>query len=371
MLLLGKELDFFDIRGFDTACERLQRVYGQFGAQHCVQRFVGAGPHGYSQDNRQAMYRFFNDVTGRPAMAGEPKIELEDEKTLRCLPSGHVGLAGSRSVFAFTQEKAAQLASSRSAPADVAQVLRRALHLPAEPAAPSEFRVLRPLFARGYPRRTASVYAIRTEPHIEVIVYRNSEETVYSRPPRGRGEALLYIAHLSADDELRNEPLLRELSAANPGVPLFTCDVRGIGESVPLTGRVSHTIREPYGPDHLYAIHGVMLRRSYVAQRTFDILRVLHWLEDNGHPRVHLIARGWGTLAATFAAVLSPRVTQVTLKHALESYGSLAATEVYKWPLSALVPDILHHLDLPDCYRALATKRLAMVQPLPPAQPVP
>lgn len=373
LILLGKEQDFFDIRGFDTAFDRLRHVYRLLDAENRVQRFVGAGPHGYSQDNREAMYRFFNDVTGRPPLAAEPKIVLEDEKTLRCFPSGQVALEGSRSVGAFTRAKAQHLAASRAtiAPAELPAAVHRALNLPSESAAAPDYRVLRPMFVRRYPRRTASVYAIRTEPHIEAIVYRNSEESIYSRPPRGSGSALLYVSHLSADEELRNEPLLRELSAAHRDVPLFTCDLRGIGESLPGTCRVTHTIQDAYGPDYFYAIHGVMLRRSVVAQRTHDLLRVLHWLDDLGHPRVHLIARGWGAIPATFAAVLSPRVVQVTLKHALKSYADLAATDHYKWPLSTLVPNILEHLDLPDCYAALAGKKLALVEPLAASQSVP
>jgi hypothetical protein len=35
----------------------------------------------------------------------------------------------------------------------------------------------------------------------------------------------------------------------------------------------------------------------------------------------------------------------------------------YDWPLSAFVPDILKHFDLPDCYRALEAKQLRQIEP--------
>ena len=41
------------------------------------------------------------------------------------------------------------------------------------------------------------------------------------------------------------------------------------------------------------------------------------WLKAQGHTEVHLAAKGWGTLPATFAAVLSSFVKRVTLKDAL------------------------------------------------------
>ena len=65
----------------------------------------------------------------------------------------------------------------------------------------------------------------------------------------------------------------------------------------------------------------------------------------------------------TFAAILSPRVTQVTLKHAPTSYSDIAESEKYRWPLSALVPGVLRSFDLPDCYRALQVKRLRQLEP--------
>ena len=84
-----------------------------------------------------------------------------------------------------------------------------------------------------------------------------------------------------------------------------------------------------------------MLDRPYVGQKTFDVLRVLDWLGDVGHKEVHLVAKGWGTIPATFAALLSDAVTQVTLKNALTSYADVAESENYAWPLSSFVPGVL------------------------------
>ena len=78
---------------------------------------------------------------------------------------------------------------------------------------------------------------------------------------------------------------------------------------------------------------------------------------------VHVVARGWGALPATFAALLGTGVVQVTLKNALTSYSDIAETEDYAWPLSALLPDVLRKFDLPDCYRALAAKNLRQIEP--------
>jgi hypothetical protein len=119
--------------------------------------------------------------------------------------------------------------------------------------------------------------------------------------------------------------------------------------------------REPYGSDYFYAIHSIMLDEPYVGRRTHDILTVLDWLALYGHNQVHLVANGWGTIPATFAAVLSDRVARVTLKNPPASYHAIATAERYDWPLSSFVPSVLASFDLPDCYRALERKGLRQI----------
>jgi hypothetical protein len=92
-------------------------------------------------------------------------------------------------------------------------------------------------------------------------------------------------------------------------------------------------------------------------------MRVVEWLKSCGHKEVHLVGKGWGSLPATFAAIMSAGVDRVTLKNSLTSYTDIAESETYKWPLSSLVPDILEYFDLPDCYKALKAKKLKMIDP--------
>ena len=175
----------------------------------------------------------------------------------------------------------------------------------------AEYRILRPSRGRKYPRPHATTYAVETERGVHALVYRLSDEPHLSRPPRGEGRAVLYVAHHSSDAELRDELLLRELVKEGGG-DFFACDVRGIGESRPDTCGINQYL-SPYGNDYFYAAHAIMLDRPYPGQRTWDVLRVLDWLGSLGHKEVHLVAKGWGTVPATFAAVLSDAVRAVTV----------------------------------------------------------
>jgi pimeloyl-ACP methyl ester carboxylesterase len=194
------------------------------------------------------------------------------------------------------------------------------------------------------------------------VVYQLAEEVHLSRPPKDERPAILYVSHHSADAELREESLIADVIKAEPDMPVFACDLRGIGESRPDTCGGTNQFLPPYGNDYFYAIHGLMLDRPYVGQRTFDLLRVLDWLASFGHRGVHLVAKGWGTIPATFAAVMHDLVKQVTLKEALASYREVAESETYSWPLSSFVPDVLRHFDLPVCYSALKEKKLTFVK---------
>ena len=154
---------------------------------------------------------------------------------------------------------------------------------------------------------------------------------------------------------------MRDLLASDGEAAFYACDLRGTGESEPNTTLKSFL--DPYGSDYFYAAYGIMFDRPYPAQRTFDLLRLVDWLQANGHEEIHLAAKGWGTIPATFAAVLDERITRVTLKHALTSYGDVAEAEDYDWPLSSFLPDVLKSFDLPDCYGALEAKHLRLIEP--------
>ncbi|MBN2328612.1 MAG: prolyl oligopeptidase family serine peptidase [Candidatus Omnitrophica bacterium] len=362
VILLGKERDYFDVRGLEGAYQRLQHLYGLLGAKENIELFVGPTYHGYSLENREAMYRYFNAITGSSNLRTEPEIVLEDEKDLWCTPNGQVCELQSRTVFSFTQEKSQRLAGQRKGLKGraLADAVRSVLKMPESGGAP-EYRILRNMRSRKYPKPEFTTYMVNTEPGIHAFVYRLGDERLYSRPPKDANRTILYISHLSSDSELRDEPLIRELIEAEPGAALFTCDVRGIGETLPNT--CDQNFFDPYGCDYFYAIHSLMLDSPYVGQRTFDALRVIDWLMSNDHNNIHLAAKGWGALPAAFAALLSDAVQQVTLKNALTSYTDIAETEYYQWPLSTLLPDILEQFDLPDCYRELEKKGLRIIDP--------
>lgn len=363
VVLLGKEKDFFDARGLEQAHARLQRLYALLGAEENLSLFMGPTYHGYTQENREAMYRWFNRVTNVSDAKAEPALTIEKDETLWCMPRGQVGELKPRTLFSFTQQRSQELKQKRGAVGadELKKRLSETLRLPMREGV-ADYRILRGSDARRYPKKFSATYAVETEPGIFALVTRLDDEALMSRPPRGAKRAILYVSHQSADAELRDEPLIAELIAAEPDSAVFACDVRGIGESQPDTCGPKSFLT-PYGSDYFYAIHAIMLDRPYAGQKTHDVLRVLDWIKAQGHEEIHLVAKGWGAIPAAFAALLADGVRQVTLKNALTSYSDVAESEEYRWPLSSFVPGVLEKFDLPDCYRALASKRLRQIEP--------
>ncbi|QDT82057.1 alpha/beta hydrolase family protein [Gimesia maris] len=362
--ILSKERDFFDVRGAREAYLRLKRLYKLLGHEDNVSLFVGPTYHGYSQENREAMYEWFNQATGISSESQEPKLVIEKDETLWCTPKGSVADIGSKPLHVFTAEQSKALAAERKPKSGAAlqSAVAETLRLKNIEGTP-DYRILRNRGGKNYPLKNTIAYAVETEPGIQAIVYRVSDEKLYSRPPQDAGkQATLYISHVSADAELREEPLLKTASEDKKRI-LYTCDVRGVGESMPDTTN-ANSFFTPYGSDYFYAAHAVMLDDPYVGQKTFDVLRVLDWMAASGHTDIHLIGRGWGALPATFAALFSPHVKQVTLKNALTSFSDIAETEHYEWPLSTLVPNVLTVFDMPDCYAELkSSKGLTQIAP--------
>lgn len=357
IVILAQEKDYFDARGASEAYNRLKRLYTALGQPDNIKLHIGGDYHGYSQENRVAMYRWFNRATGNDPLVDEPQLSLEEDADLQCSRTGQVSSEGSQTVFYFTSRKATALAKRRDRlNADkLADAIRRVLRVRPLADSPPDYRILRYLNARKYPLPYALAYAVETEPGIQALVYRLSSERWMSRPPKSDRPALLYLSDRSSDAELRGDTFAREQVSHAQTHDIYSCDVRGTGESQPDTCGINSFLSR-YGSDYFYAAHSLMLNRPYPGQKTYDVLRVLRWLKSLGHPEIRLVSQGRGISHTLFAAALDNNVNKVVLRGPVKTYHELATTEDYEVPLSQIVPGVLSRLDLSDCLRILGQR---------------
>jgi dienelactone hydrolase/pimeloyl-ACP methyl ester carboxylesterase len=361
LILLTQEKDYFDQRGAIQILQRFRHLYKLLGAEQNVALFTGPDTHGYRKPLREAMYSFFNQhCDKKDETSKEPRTRVEEGKVIEATASGQVRERKPRTVFSFTSETSKAFAAKRKPLKGKAlqRALQELLSISAKRATP-HYRILRPVSKRDYPLPHAASYAVETEPGVLTSVLMPSDEPYVSRPPRKGKRATLYVSHLSADDELRSEPFARDLVGGS--IPFFAMDVRGIGDSEPGTCSPG-TFFSPYGSHYFYGSYGTLFAEPLVGRCTHDVLSVIDFLADNGYTQIHLVAKGWGTFAALFAATLDDRVRKVTLKHAARSYTELAETELQNWPIGTLLPGVLKKLDLPDLHTHLG-KRLEMIEP--------
>ncbi|MGQ9661046.1 MAG: prolyl oligopeptidase family serine peptidase [Kiritimatiellia bacterium] len=355
LLLLTQRADYFDQRGSEKALLELRKIYRLLGAEKNVCLQVGPGRHGYSIENREAMYAFFMQHAGVNGTVREPSLKLHSANELAVTPQSSVHKAGSRLVFDFVRQHATELTEKRKAvtPSRLRRLIRKLLAIPPWQGRPHH-RVLR-AWTEG--KITWQPYAIETEPGIQAIVTMLCPDGDQYAVP-AEEECCLLVPHLAAWDDLHNARIRKLLDRRGR---VLAVDPRGIGQSRP-QGCNCQDFFSPYDCDYFFDAYGLLLDQPYLGRRVFDVLRTLGWLRAWGYRRIHLAGRGLGAITALFAAVLEPGLQSVTLINGLLSYDELTGVPIYRWPASAHVSGILRFFDLPDCFRLLR-KKLSIVAP--------
>jgi cephalosporin-C deacetylase-like acetyl esterase len=355
VLLLGQNYDYFDRRGLEAAYEDVRHVYAAMGApEENVGLFIGPQGHGYSVHNQVQMVDFFCRHANVPVQATGETGQLP-ARALFATPQGEVIPAGATPAHELIAARARALGRQRP-PMDhetLRRELGQLLSLPGERRL-SHYRNLRPV------RDAKEVYArtaIETEANVRAILWRwlPSPEHAYSLDVEP--QVHLYLPHVASEADLSQDALAQSLKGTQP---LYALDVRGLGESLPEEARPGFF--QPYGMDYMFHAYGLMLGRSYLGRRVYDVLCALDLLVHEGARSVELYGRGQGALLALYAALFHERVVTVTLKNCPQSYTEWTQTPLVAWPAACGLRGVLQVCDLPDCIRALGD-RVRLIDP--------
>ena len=351
-VILSKTNDFFDPRGAIEAYEDAKIVYSLLGAENNIQIKIEEGNHGYTQGNREKMYELFCAAAGIDDDGKEPEINIEADEKLYCAPDGNTSKIENAKVVAdFIKEKAASLNADRKVPTDLAAALAEVLKISPTEEVP-EYKILRRKRWSG--KYMHNQFGISAEKGINCTMsYVDNEDGVFFHFPKV-DSATLYISHLDAWDEI--EAGINELD-----IPFFSLDVRGTGDSTPMTCGINDNYFHAYSTDYFYAAHSIMLNKTYLGGKVQDALAAINLLKANGTREIKLVGRGLGAIVAAFAAVLSDKVDTITLINAPVSYQQMIEDVMTHWPLSHMPSGMLKVCDLPDIYQALEAKSLKIV----------
>lgn len=362
-ILLAQKYCFFDRRGAAEAAAEVGRIYQLLECPDQFEFFMGNHPHGFFPDVRHAMRAFFRRNLG---MKAGSKIQLDvlTPKELFATPKGQVVPVGSKPVQSHNAELADRLRAQRKVlpPSKLRAQLGSLLGIAAKRDTAVGYRVLRP-DEIGEGRVTAR-YAVHTERRIEAILRKAIAPGGYSQTLNVEEAVRLYVPDWSTEADFRASPVALEWLTEPP---LYGVDVRGIGESIPdETLEVTHG----YGMD--YMAHGfeLLLGRSFLGGRVFDLLRTCDLLKQEGAAGITLIGRGQGALIALFAAVLHDDVGAAELYDAPVSFEGWTQEDDLRWPAANCLKNVLLHFDLPDLYRAYNSKVTVHSQWSPRQMPV-
>ncbi len=354
VILLGQAYCFFDRRGLKQAYSEIRRFYDIIGAPtNATDIFIGSEGHGFFRDNQEAMVQFFATQAGIQQVTRlEETEDLSD--VLNVTPKGEVVPEGATPIYDLIAQKADILASKRKALGkdELTRCVQSTLNLSGDRDLPHH-RWLRSTTEDGV--RLAR-YAIETEGNIRAIMRKRLSNPSYSHTLDVEREVHLYLPHVSAEEDLIEDPFAKRLKEQHP---LYALDVRGLGESLADDER---DFFHPYGNDYMCNGYGLMLGQSFLGRRVHDVLSTLDLLAYEGAKKIHLYGRGQGAIHALFAGFLHSAVTTVTLKNYPQSYRVWTQTPLVSWPAANIPRGVLTSYDLPDLMHAL-DKKIALIQP--------
>ena len=367
-IILAKSNDFFDVRGAAATYAETVRIYRLLGAEENIRFYVGDGNHGYTQNNREAMYGFFTEHAFGRRAAKEPELRLLTKKEISVTPNRRViDLPGAVSLPQIIARDVAEVQKKRGRgkAASIRKYLAEVQQI-AVPAELPDYQVPRPL--RLPDDRLISRFGIRTEPGIRTFLYLlgKEKEECFNQIP-AFDTMTLYVAHDSAAEELLDG------RAVGKGV-IAALDIRGVGATRPTTtDQIKFDIRSSYASEYFYDAAGLFLNRPLPGGRANDVLAAAKLLKDRGVKKLVLVGRGIGGLAALMAAAAAPKLfAEVKLYNIPLSYAALCKRGITVWPQSSMPVGYLNIGDLQDMVKAVHAEVVEpwddMFAPMKPAQ---
>jgi dienelactone hydrolase len=337
--------DFFPIEGTIEALQRAKQVYAHYGAEEKVDLVVAPSRHAYAPLLRQAAVNWFKvHLKNEEPKFETSQVETLPEDALWCTPNGQVRAAfpQGRTIFDLNQAWLAATIPARPAqttsPAQMRQTLAEVLAIDLSRRATPIFpRIIWEGEAWGY--RAEKLFFF-SEPDIVV--------TGVMLHPQGEAVQTEILLFAKGSNEIsQQQPRLEALLAQNHRLLVY--DVRGVGG---VQSRSINRDQLPHDSEYKLACDAMMMKRSTLGMRVFDVLRAYDYLRtrpDVG--RIGVIGVDEGAFWAYYAAALEEDLEEATFENLLHSYRALAESDNYdqeRYNLRTMAWGTLRHFDLMD-----------------------
>ncbi len=340
-LILCATKDFFDIQGTWTSFREAKQVYGILGHPERVDIAENNASHGYPKQQREAMVNWMRRwLLGKDGNVTEPEFTVYKTAELQCTRTGQVleEFKG-KSVVDFNVEREKELAATRKKKWEAMTkdqqraAVRKLLALP-EKVPAAKKKVVGRVTVDGI---VIEKVVFETEPGILVPAREYRPEKI---PP----EVKTPVHAIYVSDSPKDVETAREL--ASLGATITCLDVRGFGETAP--GALKSDRPTYFGVDGNDSFLAMHIGRPLLGQRTYDLLAILNYLQEQKVNSIMLTGIGSGGPIALHAGFLHEVKDGVRLRECLVSWGAVVRTPVSYNQMTNDLPGALAVYDLPD-----------------------
>lgn len=355
--ILSAEQDFFPIDYTRSTYAEVQQTYRTLDAEEKVSLFTYNDKHGFSNPRRQAGVQWFRQwFFGDSSPVVEPEWEALSDTALWACPTGQVlsHLPAERNVVDLLVEREEAFAISRTEfqenmhPLLIRDKIIEVLSIPLQvPNFITKF---------GVAEQHLGFTLTRTQiqPHdgfpIPGLWY---EPDGYS----GTGPIHLIVAGQGKSASVQPGDMI--LNLLRQGQPVFTMDLRSIGES--LDDPEKNTYVDGTQSDYRNGMISWFLGKPLLGQRVQEIrvaAKALRDWTDSPIGAVQVHATGRAGIAALHAAYFDRHIPIVNLENCPKSWMEFVNNPLQQHVLSQIAPNALNWYDLIDLERFIMPRKV-------------
>ncbi len=356
--------DFFPVEGALEAVERAKAVYCLYGAEERVDIVIAAHGHAYSPQLREAAVNWFRQhLQGAEPNFRPAAIQTLPPEALWCTPKGQV-LAqwpNSKTVFDLNRAWLDQYAYQ---PKPLANVDAVSVHVQQMQQAISQVLGI-DLAKRNAPIYPRIIWQGEAEGYLceKIFFFSETEIAVTGilfHPHAPAVQTDIVLLENGTTDLADQQARLQALLAANHRI--FVFDVRGVGA---VQTRLVNAHGHPHDNEYKLACDAMMLNRSTLGMRVFDVLRAYDYLRSRADvEHIGIVGVESGATFAYLAAALESDIADLTFAELLFSYRDLTDTRFYdsqRYNLKIMAWGMLQQFDLVDLLPCLAPRPCTFV----------
>ncbi|NBC04508.1 MAG: prolyl oligopeptidase family serine peptidase [Bacteroidetes bacterium] len=351
-LMITTTEDYFSIQGARETANEVSEIFSAYDEENNFEMVEDFGEHGSTEKNREAMYRFFQEVLGNPGDPEDVDVKILSDEEIQVTETGQVFTSfKGKTISDLNREKAEeQFSKLENLREDLDRHLLTIVESAQNLSGYKEPKTIdEPVFTGRIQRDGYIIekYFLEGEgkypiPYLLVV------------PENPNGKAVLYL-HPDGKMAEATEPGQIDWFVKK-GFTVLAPDLIGTGETSP--GGSGNLLREWHA--------SVLIDRSITGIRAGDVNRLTQLLKQKySFSDVYGVAVQEMSPVLLHSAAIDKSFSNVALIEPLISYRSLVSTKYYGTGFTAVaVPGSMQFYDLPDLAASLAPGKLLMLNPV-------